>query len=255
MCKQHFTKALIQLFIVLKNCQRDIFERQSLQTRAGFSRTDQRNQRSAQRCHLVSKLLCPGIAVTGRAGQRIRFAAGCHNHAVRAVQLALGLDTDNTGFIGLDAGHTLLYNRHAAALDPEKQRVYNIPRLVRLRKHAVAALCFERYAQFLKELHGVLYGKRTQCTVQKARILRHMRQKFLHVTVVGDVAAPLACNCQLASHFFIALKQQHAGALLCCCSGSHQTGCAGSNHCDCYRIIHCRVSHIPHIRPKWIPDD
>lgn len=82
-----------------------------------------------------------------------------------------------------------------------------------------------------------------------------MRQKFLHVTIVGDVAASFSRNSQLASYLFIALKQQHAGALLCCCSGSHQTGCTGSNHCNCYCIIHCRVSHIPHIRPKWIPND
>ena len=89
----------------------------------------------------------------------------------RRIGRAAGGDDDSVGLVGFTVclhtayrtvfpGQNLFYGMfkfkfHAQSLDVEKQRIYDIQRLVGHREYTVAALGFERYTLVFKKVHHV----------------------------------------------------------------------------------------------------
>ena len=74
------------------------------------------------------------------------------------------------------------------------QRLQHIGRLIRLRKHAIAALCLYRQTFLFQEVDHTAAVKTIKGTVHKFRIGDHMIQMILYITVIGDITPAFSCN-------------------------------------------------------------
>jgi hypothetical protein len=109
------------------------------------------------------------------------------------------------------------------------ERVDDVGGLIRLWEHPRAPLGLERHAAFLKEAHDLLRGKGVEGAVEKTRIAPHRLQKAVAVAVVGEVAAALAGDEQLAPDAGVAIEKQHARAARRGLSRRHEPGGAGAD--------------------------
>ena len=171
----------------------------------------ERDERRAQRRHGDVQRPCKAIAVAGRAGERVGRAARRHNNAVIAVHAvclhgkAVALRADGAG--------RGMHKVHARLGGGAAQRLGDVRRLVRNRKHAVPPLGLERDAVRFKERLDIGWRKCVQRRVQKARVAAlHMFEHRVHIAVVADIAAPLTGDAQLFAAKRILLIQRDGSA-------------------------------------------
>ena len=226
--EQHFTEVRVELLLVFIHGQLHVAQAETHQLLTGVTVLDERHERRI--CGHDRVPCLPGKAVAGRAGLRIGCTTGRYDHAIRLVRLVTGANACEHTVLDEQLVCGRMYDGHTRLFHPQEQRVDDVGCLVRLREHAVAALCFERHAAALEKVHHVRRTESAERGIQKARIDRHVAQNLLHIAVIAHVAAALARDKQLAANFFVGFQQRHLRALLRGSTCRHQTGCAAADY-------------------------
>ena len=205
--KQHLAQLLINELVVLIGRERHVFQREALHLGAIIVRAFQRHERRAARRDRVAQLLGEAVARPGGAGQRIAQAPGADGGGA-AREIALHRHDARHGAVFGDdllcGGFDGLYPGLAAEGGHDRRHVVCV---VRLGKDAVSALCLERQARVFKEGHGVGRAEAVQGAVEEASVAGDVRHHGLHVAVVGEVAAALARDAELAPQLVVRLQK------------------------------------------------
>jgi len=90
----------------------------------------------------------------------------------------------------------------------------------------------QRHAKRLKERHDVIGKVAAESLAQRPATGPEMRDEVIRHSDVGDVAAALAGDAQLAGRAGHLLKQKRPGAGLCRLARRHQTGRPATDHND-----------------------
>ena len=252
--KQHLALLIKDGLAVLQQGQGDVFQCQTHHLFAVRVPADKADQ-TGHRLHKgVPRLLRQLVAIAGRAGGGVAYAAGGHQHRIRPVLPAGGAPHAHAAqrrahlFLfgvarvfrcrrgGLCLGHDVLQQQlfctvvdDVGVLRIAQQCLPDLLGLIRYREHPTAALHLQLHAKAFEQLHGLCRGERPQRGVQKARVRAHMAQKLLCRAVVGHVAAPLACDKDLLPGLLGMLQHRHLMSLPHGGTRRHQSGCPGSH--------------------------
>ena len=202
----------------------------------------------------MSRLLRQLVAIAGRTGGGVAYAAGGHQHRIRPVLPAGSAPHAHAAqrraclFLfgvarvfrcrrgGLCLRHDVLQQQLFCAIIDDvgvlriaQQRLPDLLGLIRYREHPAAALHLQLHAKAFEQFHGLCRGERSQRGVQKARVRAHMAQKPLCRAVIGHIAAPLAGDKDLLPGLLGMLQHRHLMSLPHGSTRRHQSGCPGSH--------------------------
>lgn len=226
----HLAELLAHGFVVDPERRPHVAQQQAAEVLHLVVRRDERRERRTHRLDCMPQIGGKAVAVTRRAGGRIGEAARGDNH-LRCLDLALEAPLvavahpEDMARKGQDSSHLRIVEDFHAVLDAVvQQRVGDVPRLAAVGEDALAPLDVELDAPPLEEADGrpvVEFGK-GRC--EEVGVGAHLRGELLGRTGVGDVAAPLARDADLASRLLHLLEQQHALAVACGRRGRHHAG-------------------------------
>ena len=120
----------------------------------------------------------------------------------------------------------------------------NIICVIRLREHAVPALGLERQAVQFKKSYRVLRGKAAQRAVKEAPVPGDIGHKGFDVTVIRDVAAPLAGDPELAPKLPVRVKKRDRKAALRRGIRAHHSGRAAADDDKFSFVYHISCSNV-----------
>ena len=164
------------------------------------------------------------VAVAGRTGQRIgKTACSDNQDPASNGAVVLGLHAGHLSVLTEDIRHRIAQDTHAAVAAITDQRVVDIRRFVRYRKHTAAPFHLQSHTPLLKKSHDVAVAEPGKSAVKKLGVDRDMTEKNVTVAVVGDVAAPLSGNQQLFAVAGILFNQQNRSTPLPRRSRCHHT--------------------------------
>lgn len=160
---------------------------------------------------LWPRLLRHAVAVAGGAGAGIREPAGADD-GVGALDLAvLGSDgADRAVLVGQDVPCALPEHSDAVFARKFREGVRYVVGLVGFREHAVPALGLQGNTKALEQRLRVRGPKPMYGALQEAPVAGDGGDELARVTVVGDVAAALAGDPQLAAQHPVRFQQHDA---------------------------------------------
>lgn len=215
-----------------------------------------RHEGGPRRDDRVAERLCQPPAVPRRAGRGIAAPAGGDEHRVRGKLAAvLQPHAPHASALRQDASHARgCFQPRAGRLRKADERVRHVGRPVGHREHPASPLGLERHAERLEERHRVRRGKGAGRAVEEARIGAHIPQKVLGRAVVGDVAAALAGDQQLAGGARPPLEHRDRRAALRGEARREQPGGSPADHDKVRHRLPPRAFRRPRIRPRSVRD-
>ena len=213
--KQHLAQFPVNELVVLVGRERHVLEGEALHLGASLVRAFKRHEGRAARRDRVAQLLGEAVARSGGAGQRIAESTGADGGGA-AREIALSRHDSRHGAVFGDnllcSGFHGLHPRLAAEGRDRRRHVVCV---VRLRKDAVSALGLQRQARIFKEGHGVGGAETVQGAVEETAVAGDVCHHGLHVAVVGEVAAALARDAELAAQLVVRLQEHSLHAAVC----------------------------------------
>lgn len=214
------------LFAAVQHLQCHIPQRKPLHLLAQCPFRLQRDQRSSGCDHSMSDLFRQPVPIPCGSCGRIGKSARGKNDAWSFIACTRSVSTPEIAdcvHSSLNALSSVSRTCSGAALE---QTVDHISRVVRARKDAVSPFCLQRNTQrFKKRLHSLRW-ELVHCTVKELPIPGDIAKYLFRRAIVGQIAAALSRDIQLAANFRIAFQQPHRCALPCRPDRSHTAGCA-----------------------------
>ena len=250
MREEHLAEVGIDLLIVLIiDRERHVAQGKALHLGAPRVIGFQRHERGAQRRDRVAELLRKAIAVAGRAGERVRHAAGTDNGRAAVNRALRGHDGADRAVARQNIGRSGVQNAPPCVRIGALKRIGDVVRAVGNRKHAVAALGFERHAEGFKQRHRVARLKAVERAVEKASIAGDVCKHGFDVAVICHIAAALAGDAQLLAEHLVRLEQHDAQPALRRCERTHGPGRTAADH----DYISFQRFHTPRILSRRSP--
>ena len=250
MREEHLAEVGIDLLIVLIiDRERHVAQGKALHLGAPRVIGFQRHERGAQRRDRVAELLRKAIAVSGRAGERVRHAAGADNGCIAVNRALRGHDGGNCAVARQNIGRSGVQNAPPCVRIGALKRIGNVVRAVGDRKHAVAALSLERHAEGFKQRHRVARLEAVERAVEKASVAGDVCEHGLDIAIIRHVAAALAGDAQLLAEHLVRLKQHDAQPALRRCERTHGPGRTAADH----DYISFQRFHTPRILSRRSP--
>ena len=239
MRKQHLAQLLIYELTVLIGGKCNVFKRKALHFSAVVIVALKRYERRPRGSHCMPQLLCHCVSRTGRAGKRIRKAAGAYDRCTAFDNSVARFNAGNSAILCEDMPCRRVNDAHACAVHVTLQSAGNVICVVRYGKNAVAPLRLEAQTKAFKPLHSVTRRQPVKGAVQESAVTGNIVQELFDVTVVCNIASALARYSQLSAEDFVRLEQYYVKAALGChCAAQHSCGAAADDHCISTQPVH-----------------
>ena len=213
--ESQFTELLAHGLVVNPKRRPDVAQQKAVEVFDLRMRRDERRQRRAHRLYGVPQVGCEGVSVA-RGTRRGIGKPSRSDDDVRALLLAFETalvdiaDAENLAAQGHNPGDArIVYDFDAVLEAIFQQGRSDVPRLAAPGKDPFAALDFELHARPLEEADGSAVVELGEGRREKLRIGPHLRGELLGRAGVGDVAAALARDADLAARFLHLLDEQH----------------------------------------------
>ena len=154
----------------------------------------------------------PGQLITAAvaAGSGITLAPGGQQHRLSTeLPAVLQRCPHRPAILQQQAGNLAADQGNIPLADQACQSVHNIPGAVGNRKDPVAPLGLEGDPQAFKQFHRRAGRKSPDGAGEKFGILADILEEILRGTVVGEIAAALACDQDLSGRAFPGLQHPH----------------------------------------------
>ena len=239
-------------FAVDEERRADVAQQQLVQLSQLRVRRDERRERRTQRFDVVPRLAGERVAVARRAGGGVGDAARGDDHpcglflAFEAAAVHVTYAEDLAAERHQPCHARVEPEFHAVVAAPLFQRVGHVPRLAAAGKYAVAAFEVEFQAPPFEEADGRAVVEFGECRREEIGVGAHLLGELLRRAGVGQVAAPLARDADLAARLLHLFDYEHLLAVLCGRSCGHHACGAGAY--DDYVVHFSVVFCLPKIR-------